>query len=45
MSDWSRLQLRLAQLLVATVALGLASEGWELLVRHVLLDLLPRRPL
>jgi hypothetical protein len=45
MSDWSRLQLRLAQVLVATVALGLASEGWELLVRHVLLDLLPRRPL
>ena len=45
MDDWSRLQLRLAQLLAATVALGLASEGWELLVNYVLIDLLPRRPL
>lgn len=45
MSDWSQLQLRLAQLLVATIGLALASEGWELLVRYVLLDLLPRQPL
>jgi membrane glycosyltransferase len=45
MNEWSRLQLRLAQLLVATIALALASEGWELLVRYVLIDLLPSQRL
>jgi len=40
MTEWSWLQLRLAQLLVATIALGGASHGWEMFVDLYLLDYL-----
>lgn len=40
MGVWSRLQLRMAHLLVATMAVGLASQGWEWLLDWYVLDLL-----
>jgi hypothetical protein len=45
MTEWSWLQLRLAQVLVATIAMNFASYGWDMFVDLYLLDFLRPRPL
>jgi hypothetical protein len=40
MGEWSLLQLRMAQLLVTTIAISFASQGWEMFVDLYLLDYL-----
>jgi len=38
LEEWSRLQIRLAYLLLATFAMNLVSQGWEWLLERYLLD-------
>lgn len=43
MTEWSWMQLRVAQVLVAAIALGAASHGWEMFVDLYLLNYLQGR--